>query len=133
MTLHSALDHGAHKSGSKDESIEVQLKELSSPTHDLSHLEVDISAVDPRKLKRKIDFRLLPWLTLLYLLCFLDRGSIGNARVCTPLRVCASCTHSCAFIPLSRSYTTCNRACISQTSSIAWRSPSSSFPMHYSR
>ncbi|KAH9968843.1 major facilitator superfamily domain-containing protein [Russula dissimulans] len=81
MTLHSALDHGAHKSGSKDESIEVQLKELSSPTHDLSHLEVDISAVDPRKLKRKIDFRLLPWLTLLYLLCFLDRGSIGNARL----------------------------------------------------
>ena len=46
-------------------------------------LEVDTSAIDPHKLKRKIDFRLLPWLTLLYLMNFLDRSSIGNARVCT--------------------------------------------------
>jgi|SRR5712672_1210998 len=105
MTLHSALDHGAHKSED-----EVQLKDLSSPTPGLSHLEVDISAVNPRKLKRKIDFRLLPWLALLYLLCFLDRGSIGNARVCTPLHAYAPCTHSRTFTLLSCSYTTCSRA-----------------------
>lgn len=30
---------------------------------------------------RKIDFRLLPVLTILYLLCYIDRGNIGNARV----------------------------------------------------
>ncbi|EIM92725.1 MFS general substrate transporter [Stereum hirsutum FP-91666 SS1] len=30
---------------------------------------------------RKIDIRLIPWLALLYLLNFLDRGSIGNARL----------------------------------------------------
>lgn len=39
---------------------------------------------DPKEVKRvtrKIDFRLLPVLTTLYLLCYIDRGNIGNARV----------------------------------------------------
>ena len=42
---------------------------------------VDISGVDERKLVRKLDFRLISWLSLLYLLSFLDRTSIGNAKV----------------------------------------------------
>ena len=42
---------------------------------------VDVSDVDEEKLVRKIDWRLLPWLSLLYLLSFLDRTSIGNAKV----------------------------------------------------
>jgi len=33
------------------------------------------------KLIRKIDWRLLPFLALLYLLSFLDRTNIGNARL----------------------------------------------------
>ena len=33
------------------------------------------------KLVRKLDFKLLPALTLLYLLSFLDRSNVGNARV----------------------------------------------------
>ena len=44
--------------------------------------EVDISTVDERKLIRKIDWHVVPWFAVLYLLSFLDRGSIGNARVC---------------------------------------------------
>ncbi|TFY69332.1 hypothetical protein EVG20_g3195 [Dentipellis fragilis] len=43
--------------------------------------DVDISGVDERKLMRKIDLRLVPWLALLYLLSFLDRTSIGNAKL----------------------------------------------------
>lgn len=43
--------------------------------------QVDVSGVDEAKLVRKIDWRLLPWLSLLYLLSFLDRTSIGNAKV----------------------------------------------------
>ncbi|KAJ7761491.1 major facilitator superfamily domain-containing protein [Mycena maculata] len=44
------------------------------------------SVVDPfdtpdRKLVRKVDFRLIPILTLLYLLSFLDRTNIGNAKI----------------------------------------------------
>jgi hypothetical protein len=45
------------------------------------HAEVDVSGIDEKKLLRKIDMRLIPWLSLLYLLSFLDRTSIGNAKV----------------------------------------------------
>ena len=44
--------------------------------------DVDVSSVDERKLLRRIDLHVVPWLTLLYLLNFLDKGNIGNARVC---------------------------------------------------
>lgn len=33
------------------------------------------------RILRKVDFRLLPMLTLLYVIAYLDRGNIGNARV----------------------------------------------------
>ncbi|KAK0188655.1 MFS general substrate transporter [Armillaria mellea] len=39
---------------------------------------VDISGVDEKKLLRKIDIALVPWLSFLYLLSFLDRTSIGK-------------------------------------------------------
>lgn len=38
-------------------------------------------AVAERKLVRKLDARLLPVLTMLYLLSFLDRSNIGNAKL----------------------------------------------------
>ncbi|KAL1959520.1 hypothetical protein VTO42DRAFT_1965 [Malbranchea cinnamomea] len=34
-----------------------------------------------KKLLRKLDFKLIPWLCLLYLVSFLDRTNIGNAKV----------------------------------------------------
>jgi len=42
---------------------------------------VDFSNVDEKKVLRKMDIRLLPMLALLYLLSFLDRGNIGNAKI----------------------------------------------------
>lgn len=45
--------------------------------------EIDTSVVDERKLMRRIDWHVVPWLAVLYLLNFLDRGNIGNARVST--------------------------------------------------
>ncbi|KAK0214782.1 MFS general substrate transporter [Armillaria fumosa] len=45
---------------------------------DLYNGHVDISGVDERKLLRKIDIALVPWLSFLYLLSFLDRTSIGK-------------------------------------------------------
>lgn len=44
--------------------------------------EVDTSGIDEKKLLRRIDWHVVPWLAVLYLLNFLDRGNIGNARVC---------------------------------------------------
>ncbi|CBQ73100.1 related to allantoate permease [Sporisorium reilianum SRZ2] len=37
--------------------------------------------IDEKKLMRKVDMRLIPWLSFLYLLSFLDRSAIGNARL----------------------------------------------------
>ena len=48
------------------------------------NVHVDVSDIDEAKLIRKIDWRLLPWLSFLYLLSFLDRTSIGNAKVRCP-------------------------------------------------
>ncbi|KIJ55289.1 hypothetical protein M422DRAFT_23900 [Sphaerobolus stellatus SS14] len=41
----------------------------------------DFSDIDEKKLKRKMDWALLPWVSLLYLLSFLDRTAIGNAKL----------------------------------------------------
>lgn len=76
-----------------EELATVQIQGVPSLTPSLDRLEFDTSAIDPHKLKRKINFRVLPWLTLLYLLNFLDRGSIGNAHVCT-LYTHTSCVSS---------------------------------------
>ncbi|KAF8634477.1 hypothetical protein AX15_000917 [Amanita polypyramis BW_CC] len=43
--------------------------------------DVDTSLVDERRLMRKVDWHVVPWLSVLYLLAFLDRGSIGNAKL----------------------------------------------------
>lgn len=37
--------------------------------------------VDEKKVMRRVDFRLVPLFTILYLLSFLDRGNIGNAKI----------------------------------------------------
>ena len=71
-----------------DKSKELRVEEEAVPalSSGVYRPDVDTSSIDERKLMRKIDIRLIPWLALLYLLAFLDRGSIGNARVCmTPL------------------------------------------------
>ena len=45
------------------------------------NVHVDVSGIDEAKLIRKIDWKLLPWLSFLHLLSFLDRTNIGNAKV----------------------------------------------------
>lgn len=60
--------------------IEVGVDDVSQPTA-VYRPEVDTSSIDERRLMRKIDLRVVPWLAVLYLLNFLDRGNIGNARV----------------------------------------------------
>jgi hypothetical protein len=40
-----------------------------------------IDPVAERKLLRKLDLTLIPWLCLLYLISFLDRTNIGNAVI----------------------------------------------------
>jgi hypothetical protein len=44
-------------------------------------IDIDFSGVDEAKTLRKMDIRLIPVLAVLYLLAFLDRGNIGNAKI----------------------------------------------------
>jgi len=61
----------------------VSLSESGSEksTSVVYNVHVDVSGIDEAKLMRKIDRQLLPWLSFLYLLTFLGRTSIGNAKV----------------------------------------------------
>lgn len=54
---------------------------LAADKEELYEAHIDTSQVDEKRLLRKIDIRVIPWLGLLYFLNFLDRGSIGNAKV----------------------------------------------------
>jgi hypothetical protein len=50
-----------------------------------------IKGINEKALLRKLDYRLLPPLTLLYLLSFLDRSNVGNARLegmTTDIKMC---------------------------------------------
>ncbi|KAL8636530.1 MAG: hypothetical protein Q9228_006084, partial [Teloschistes exilis] len=46
-----------------------------------AYLGTDTSNVDPKRVLLKMDLHLIPMLALLYLLSFLDRGNIGNAKI----------------------------------------------------
>ncbi|KAK0657008.1 major facilitator superfamily domain-containing protein [Cercophora newfieldiana] len=46
-----------------------------------AHLTAAEKADVDRKLIRKLDWQLMPWLCFLYLLAFLDRTNIGNAKI----------------------------------------------------
>lgn len=70
---------------SREKHIEDVKGEGETGLHDDSHLEsgAEWDEASVQRLIRKIDWRLIPFLALLYLLSFLDRTNIGNARLDT--------------------------------------------------
>lgn len=60
--------------GSKVAAIDERVTAPGTTLESFAHL-------DEKKILRKMDIRLIPMLALLYLLSFLDRGNIGNARI----------------------------------------------------
>ncbi|KAB2570989.1 putative transporter [Lasiodiplodia theobromae] len=57
------------------------LEDVETNTSD-EHVDVpEFDAKETRRILRKVDYRLLPMLTLLYVLSFIDRSNIGNAKV----------------------------------------------------
>ena len=63
------------------EKTEGSKEEVVTPVY---NAYLDVSGVDEAKLVKKMDWQLLPWLSFLHLLSFLDRVSIGNAKVRQP-------------------------------------------------
>ncbi|KAI9808801.1 MAG: hypothetical protein M1825_003954 [Sarcosagium campestre] len=80
---HSRGENNADSSSSpspiRHSDADDKLTERSDP--EFSGANVDFSSVDAKATLRKMDIRLIPMLALLYLLSFLDRGNIGNAKI----------------------------------------------------
>ncbi|KAI9739569.1 MAG: hypothetical protein M1834_006287 [Cirrosporium novae-zelandiae] len=75
---HPEYDEKNRTDGSDFEAGAVD--ELLPPDPDAGLSEEEKANID-RKLVRKLDLQLIPWLCLLYLASFLDRTNIGNAKI----------------------------------------------------
>lgn len=86
MEKYDALNRDILRSPSDDEkniegvsqTDDVKLADIDDP--DTGKSEEERAKID-RKLLWKLDLKLIPWLTLLYLVSFLDRTNIGNAKI----------------------------------------------------
>lgn len=66
----------------EDEEVEVkEMSQLQAERSEYDQLQVHFDAKRDQKLLRKIDLRLLPTLATFYLVAFVDRSNIGNARL----------------------------------------------------
>ncbi|KAJ9122150.1 hypothetical protein QFC24_004378 [Naganishia onofrii] len=69
----------------KQEAFHVEEKVTPVGEHveylDSSSASLEASSINEKALIRKTDYRIVPWLSLLYLLSFLDRSNIGNANL----------------------------------------------------
>ncbi|KAJ2990123.1 hypothetical protein NUW58_g3109 [Xylaria curta] len=68
----------------KPEVSEVDEAQHPSQKDVVDHIDASYASfahLDEKKILRKMDVRLIPMLALLYLLSFLDRGNIGNAKI----------------------------------------------------
>ncbi|KAK4049038.1 hypothetical protein OIV83_004399 [Microbotryomycetes sp. JL201] len=68
-------------SNHSDEKVAKDLVETSSAESALAYGTPQLTPEEEKRLLRKIDLRLIPFLSLLYLLSFLDRVNIGQARL----------------------------------------------------
>jgi sugar phosphate permease len=64
-----------------DEDLKVAIAVSSQHEEEVAPDTNGISPVEGRKLIRRADWRLLPTLTLLYGLSFIDRANLSNARI----------------------------------------------------
>ncbi|KAH9963863.1 MFS general substrate transporter [Russula dissimulans] len=66
------MSNSVQKGLNSDHSVHTNSGEVSSS---------EDGHIKRRRLWRKVDFHLVPWFALLYLLSFLDRSNIGNAKI----------------------------------------------------
>ena len=67
-------------SDSDDSKIRAEHADEKARNGELSY-DSEFASVDHKKTLRRMDLHIIPMVTTLYLLSFLDRGNIGNARV----------------------------------------------------
>lgn len=77
MTETGSISEGSRIDSEKHEAATTEIEDARSDgTKNAANL-----TVNEKRLLRRIDYLIVPWMTLLYLLSFMDRGSIGNAKV----------------------------------------------------
>jgi hypothetical protein len=60
----------------------VTILAARTPLHSLTPFQQpDYDDKETKRILRKVDWRLIPLLSTLYLLAFIDRGNLGNAKV----------------------------------------------------
>ena len=62
-------------------SDETSSEELHTVEKGYTEVIVDLPPEEGRRALRKVDFRLVPFLAFLYLIAFVDRSNIGNAKI----------------------------------------------------
>lgn len=67
-----------HKEGVTDESSGEELVTVEKGYTDVL---VELPPDEARRALKKVDYRLVPLLSLLYLVAFIDRSNIGNAKI----------------------------------------------------
>ncbi|KAL8907119.1 MAG: hypothetical protein Q9207_001611 [Kuettlingeria erythrocarpa] len=77
MSFENSTSRDKHDSTELAVPVSTDEKGLVDP----QYTGAEISGVDPKRVLLKMDVHLIPMLALLYLLSFLDRGNIGNARI----------------------------------------------------
>ncbi|CAN9395707.1 unnamed protein product [Alternaria alternata] len=84
----SAAERPIDRSSEEEKTIGEKHVETAKHVHTIENLpdpDAGLSeeerAAHDKALLRKLDFRLIPWLSFLYLISFLDRTNIGNAKV----------------------------------------------------
>ncbi|KAK3711597.1 hypothetical protein LTR37_009588 [Vermiconidia calcicola] len=71
----------ASEEGQHDEKSLSSVNREHAATIEEEGLALGFDAAETSKLLRKVDYRLIPVLAFLYLLAFLDRSNLGNAKV----------------------------------------------------
>ncbi|KAI9747049.1 MAG: hypothetical protein M1835_002248 [Candelina submexicana] len=74
-------DNLSDSSPSPDRGSPHEKEKIDRYAVDPESARIDFSHINEKKVLRKMDLRLIPMLALLYLLSFLDRGNIGNAKI----------------------------------------------------
>ncbi|KAK9771501.1 putative Major facilitator superfamily transporter [Seiridium cardinale] len=76
----ASVEAGSHHSD-EHKIRAVQGASPNLPPDPDAHLSAEERELIDRKLVRRLDWVLIPWLCILYLLAFLDRTNIGNAKI----------------------------------------------------
>ncbi|KAH6611729.1 major facilitator superfamily domain-containing protein [Chaetomium sp. MPI-SDFR-AT-0129] len=78
---HGPALHGGDTTPDVDTLHDRKLKEELEPSSGSDIAVVESGAINEKALLRKLDWRLMPAVGILYLLSFLDRSNVGNARI----------------------------------------------------